>query len=183
MALETLRRVRGLVLLGLAIALIIAGAYLIVPIPGSPVPVVLQNLFVVAAGMLLGPVRGGLAVAIYLLMGAVGLPVFSGGGGGLGHLAGPTGGYLVGFPAAALAAGTICRGTPRPSRDVLGAVVGMLMVYLVGVPRLKAVLDISWGAALTVGFFPFLIGDALKAAAAVGAVRLARRALPEIEVS
>ena len=183
MPLETLRRVRGLVLLGLVISLIIAGAYLIIPIPGSPVPVVLQNLFVVAAGMLLGPVKGGLAVAIYLLMGAIGLPVFSGGGGGLGHLAGPTGGYLVGFLAAALAAGTICRGTPRPSRDLLGAVVGMLFVYLVGAPRLKAVLDISWGAALTAGFFPFLIGDALKAAAAVGAVRLARRVLPETEVS
>lgn len=183
MPLKTLRRVRGLVLLGLVISLIIAGAYLIIPIPGSPVPVVLQNLFVVAAGMLLGPVRGGLAVAIYLLMGAIGLPVFSGGGGGLGHLAGPTGGYLLGFLFAAVAAGALSRGKPRLFRDVVAAVVGMLVVYVVGVPRLKTVLDVSWGAALSVGFFPFLIGDALKAAAAVGAVRLARRVLPETEVS
>lgn len=183
MALETLHRVRGLVLLGLMISLIIAGAYLLVPIPGSPVPVVLQNFFVVVGGMLLGPVRGGLAVAIYLLMGAIGLPVFSGGGGGLGHLAGPTGGYLVGFLLAAVAAGAVSRGTPRLYRDILGAVVGMLSVYLVGVPRLKAVLDITWGVALSAGFFPFLVGDAIKTAAAVGAVRLARRVLPETEVS
>ncbi len=91
MANPTLRRVRGLVLIGFAIALITAGAYLVLPIPGSPVPVVLQNFFVVATAMLLGPVRGGAAVIIYLLMGAVGLPVFAGGAAGLGHLAGPTG--------------------------------------------------------------------------------------------
>jgi biotin transport system substrate-specific component len=182
MPVDTLRRVRGLVLVGLAIALVIAGAYLIIPIPGSPVPVVLQNLFVVAAGMLLGPVKGGIAVAIYLMMGAIGLPVFSGGGGGLGHLAGPTGGYLFGFLLAAVVSGTISRGAPSAFRDALAAVTGMLIVYLVGVPRLKAVLDLSWGAALTAGALPFLVGDAIKAAAAVGAVRLARRALPETEV-
>ena len=182
MALDTLQRVRGLVLIGLSIALIIAGAYIIIPIPGSPVPVVLQNLFVVASGLLLGPIKGGVAVLIYLLMGAIGLPVFSGGGAGLAHLAGPTGGYLLGFVAAAVVAGGISGRHPSLRRDSVAAVLGMIAVYLFGVPRLKVVLDMSWSAALAAGFLPFLIGDAVKVIAAVAAVRVARRALPESEV-
>jgi biotin transport system substrate-specific component len=167
--------------MGLTIALIIAGAYIIIPIPGSPVPVVLQNLFVVAAGLLLGPIKGGLAVLIYLLMGAIGLPVFSGGGAGLAHLAGPTGGYLLGFVAAAVIAGALSGRNPPLWRDLVAAILGMLVVYLFGVPRLKMVLDMSWSAALAAGFVPFLLGDAIKAVAAVAAVRLARRALPDSE--
>jgi biotin transport system substrate-specific component len=82
-----------------------AGAYIAVPLPVSPVPVVLQNLFVLLAGLLL-PLRWAVAsVALYLALGAIGLPVFSAARGGLAHFVGPTGGYLVGFlPAAAVCA-------------------------------------------------------------------------------
>lgn len=72
-----------------------AGAYLAIPI--GPVPIVLQNLFILLAGLLLGSRWGLASVRVYLLTGALGLPVFAGGLGGIGRLVGPTGGYLVGF--------------------------------------------------------------------------------------
>ena len=90
-------------------ALTAVGAYIAIPI--GPVPIVLQNLFVYLMGLLLG-LRWGLAgIGVYLLAGAVGLPVFSGGRGGLGHLIGPTGGYLVGFVPAVAVVGFITEKT------------------------------------------------------------------------
>ena len=76
-------------------ALTAVGAYIAIPI--GPVPIVLQNLFVYLTGLLLGSRWGLMGIAAYLLAGAVGLPVFAGGKGGIGHLVGPTGGYLLGF--------------------------------------------------------------------------------------
>ena len=183
MAQELVSRVRYLVLIALAVALIIAGAYLMVPIPGSPVPVVLQNLFVVVAGMVLGPLKGTAAVAIYLAMGALGLPVLSGGSGGIAHFAGPTGGYLIGFLAATLLSGVIARGRPTMWRDACAAIAGMVVIYILGVPWLKTVLDLSWPGAAAAGLFPFLFGDAVKVFAAVGTARLARRTLGEQEAT
>ena len=178
---ELISRVRYLVLVALAVALIIAGAYLIVPIPGSPVPVVLQNLFVVVAGMVLGPVRGTAAVGLYLAMGAAGLPVLAGGSGGIAYFAGPTGGYLIGFLAAALFSGVVARGRPGVVRDTIAAVAGMVVIYLFGVPWLKTVLDLSWPGAAAAGLFPFLFGDAVKVVVAVATARLARGVLREQE--
>ena len=88
-------------------ALITVGAYLSFPLPGSPVPVVVQNFFVIVAGMLLGPRHGVAAVAVYLVLGAVGFPVFSGGSGGVAHLVGPTGGYLLGYLPAVFVSGAL----------------------------------------------------------------------------
>src|SRR6056297_2752500 len=79
----------------LLVALISAGAFISVPIPGSPVPIVLQNMFVILAGLVLPAGWAALTVGVYLLLGAVGLPVFAGATGGLAHLAGPTGGFLM----------------------------------------------------------------------------------------
>jgi biotin transport system substrate-specific component len=76
-------------------ALIAAGAYMALPI--GPVPIVLQNLFVFLSGLLLGPRWGVASIGVYLMAGALGLPVFAGGVGGIGRFAGPTGGYLLGY--------------------------------------------------------------------------------------
>jgi biotin transport system substrate-specific component len=81
------------------------GAYIMIPLP--PVPITLQTLFVVLAGALLGGRLGALSQVVYLLLGIIGLPVFHGGKGGLGILLGPTGGYLVGFIAAAYVVGKL----------------------------------------------------------------------------
>src|SRR5512133_1411896 len=96
---DRLAATHRLVWTALLAACIAAGAWLQLPI--GPVPVTLQPLFIVLAGFLLGPARGAAAVALYVLAGVLGMPVFAGGKAGLGVLLGPTGGYLVGFILAA----------------------------------------------------------------------------------
>ena len=104
--------------------------------------------------------------------GAVGLPVFSGGGGGLGHLAGPTGGYLIGYLPAVVLIGWIGRGVML--FDVLALLIGTCVIYACGVFWLVAVRGNPPAAALSMGVLPFLPGDALKVAAALSISRLAR---------
>jgi biotin transport system substrate-specific component len=142
------------------------------------VPIVLQNLFALLSGLVLGPALGGAAVAVYLVAGAIGAPVFAGASGGFVHLLGPTGGFLYGYLLAAVGAGLIA-GYPTTEvktpvwRIILAAVVGALIVYVPGLLQLKAVLALPWGGAFAAGFLPFLPGDAIKAAVAViAAIRL-----------
>jgi len=160
-------------------ALITVGAYLSFPLPGSPVPVVVQNFFVIAAGMLLGPRHGVAAVVVYLVLGAVGFPVFSGGSGGVAHLVGPTGGYLFGYLPAVFAAGALVGRDAQAglARVAAAAGLGFGLVYLCGVPVLMLVTGLGLGPALAVGFLPFLPGDILKA---VAAVLLYRRVAPRL---
>lgn len=147
-------------------ALIAAGAFLAIPI--GPVPIVMQNLFVMLAGLLLGGRWGLISTCIYLLAGAFGLPVFAGGTGGIGKFAGPTGGYLLGFAAAAFLIGMISEKTGgRVVYDVFAMILGTLVIYAFGVSWLKVVTGMSFSKAVSVGMLPFLIGDGLKIAAAI----------------
>jgi biotin transport system substrate-specific component len=151
-------------------ALIAAGTFISIPLPFSPVPVVLQNLFALLSGLILGPLLGGLAAGLYLLAGALGAPVFAGASGGVAHFFSPSGGYLFGYLLASISAGLIAgnprRGTPR-GRLIPAVVLGLLVVYVPGVLRLQAVLGSSWETALAAGLLPFLPGDAVKGIAAV----------------
>ena len=156
---------RRLVLPALFAALISAGAIISSPLPGSPVPIVLQNFMVVLAGLLLGPVGGGLSVLLFLLLGALGFPVFSGGHGGLAWLAGPTGGYLAGYLVAAVVSG-LCSRFRSPAMTALGSALGFLLILAIGVFRLKALRGSEWSVALAGGLLPFLPGDAFKAVVA-----------------
>jgi len=156
-------------------ALISVGAYLHIPIPLGPVPIVLQNLFVFLAGLLLGGRWGLISVGIYLLVGAIGLPVFVGGKGGLAHFLGPTGGYLFGFAACALVIGFLTERLRNIAfKDVIAVAIGALVVYLLGVPWLRAVTGMPWEKAFLVGMLPFLPGDVFKAAAAILLARAIR---------
>jgi biotin transport system substrate-specific component len=162
------KQLQLIVYASLMAALIAVGAYLQIPLPVGPVPLVLQNLFVLLAGLLLGSRWGLASVGIYLLVGAIGLPVFVGGKGGLAHFLGPTGGYLLGFAACALVTGFLTENSQSSTvRDVLAVLLGSLMIYFLGVPWLKLVTGMSWEKAVMVGMLPFLPGDAIKAAAAV----------------
>jgi biotin transport system substrate-specific component len=157
---------RPMVYASLFAALMAAGAYLAIPI--GPVPVVLQNMFVFLAGLLLGSRWGLASVAVYLLAGACGLPVFAGGTGGLGRFAGPTGGFLLGYlPVVALIGRLTERRRAGIATDALAMAAGALVLYACGVPWLKLVTGMPFGKALAVGMLPFLLGDALKIAAAV----------------
>lgn len=156
-------------------ALIAVGAYVHIPLPISPVPIVLQNLFVLLAGLLLGARWALTAMGIYLLVGAIGIPVFSGGKGGLAHFMSPTGGYLIGFAVCAGGVGFISeKFGRRASTDILAVILGSLLVYVFGVPWLKMVADMSWQKAVVAGMLPFLPGDAIKAAAAILLARAIR---------
>lgn len=173
---DTSTSLRSMVYASLMAALIAVGAFLAIPI--GPVPIVLQNLFVLLAGLLLGSRWSVASVALYLLAGACGLPVFAGGGGGLGHLIGPSGGYLWGFLPAAWVVGLVAdRAKGKTQLEVAAMIIGSLMIYALGVPWLEVVLGIGFKKALAVGMYPFLIGDALKIAAAVPIARSLRPVL------
>jgi biotin transport system substrate-specific component len=146
-------------------ALTAAGAYMFVPI--GPVPIVLQNMFVLLAGLLLGSRWGLASVGLYLLAGICGLPVFAGGAGGIGRILGPTGGFLLGYLPVVFLVGFISeRLPPRSGWDVVAMTAGTAVLYACGVTWLKAVTGLSFAKALAVGMYPFLAGDGLKIAAA-----------------
>ena len=139
-----------------------------IAIPGA-VPFTLQTFAVFTAVELLGARRGFWAVASYLLMGAAGLPVFSGMAGGAGILLGQTGGYLWGF----LLVPLLCRGVTalaghgKPAR-ITGMLLGMAACYAVGTAWFVFVNGgVGWGGALAVCVLPFLIPDAVKLVLAV----------------
>ena len=154
-------------------ALMAVGAYMVLPI--GPVPVVMQNLFVFLAGLILGGRWGLASVGIYLLAGAVGLPVFAGGTGGVGRFFGPTGGYLIGYLPAVFLIGWIAAKTgQRPVGDILAMLCGTVVLYACGLVWLKLLTGLPWPKALAVGMLPFLPGDALKIAVAVPIARALR---------
>ncbi len=147
-------------------ALIAAGAYLALPI--GPVPIVLQNLFVFLSGLLLGSRWGVASVGVYLMAGALGLPVFAGGVGGIGRFAGPTGGYLLGYLPAVYVIGWISKKSKgRAAVDVLAMVCGSIIIYACGVSWLKILSGLTLAKTLAVGMYPFILGDGVKIAAAV----------------
>jgi len=157
-------------------ALIAAGAFISIPV--GPVPIVLQNMFVLMAALVLGPRWGLGAILLYLFMGACGFPVFSGGTGGLGRLFGPTGGYLLGYiPAVTVTAVLAKTLGHRPINDALAMVVGSLLVYGAGVPWLKFATGMPWDKTLALGLFPFIIGDIIKIAAGTWAAGVMRRVM------
>jgi biotin transport system substrate-specific component len=161
----------SLSLVALFAALTAAGAFISIPLPFSPVPVVLQNMFTFLSGMLLGPIMGGAATAVYLMIGALGAPVFAGAKGGFAVLLGPTGGYLLGYLLAAITAGFIA-GSPRREegtnwvRIILAALAGILVIYIPGLLRLNMVMNGNWAKTLSAGFIPFIMGDLVKGAVA-----------------
>lgn len=156
-------------------ALMILGASVIIALfapisihlPFTPVPIATQVHVILLLAVLMGSKRSALAVMTYLAQGAVGLPVFAGGKGGILCLAGPTGGYLLGYVAAAYVTGLLIE---RSSRKTLGSAlmamgVGNLIIYLFGLGWLSQFVGLS--SAFTLGMLPFLFGDALKLLAGV----------------
>lgn len=163
-----------MVMASLFAALTAVGALIAMPI--GPVPIVLQNFFVMLMGLLLGPRWGLAGVGAYLLAGALGLPVFAGGAGGLARFAGPTGGYLVGYlPCVALIGWISRQGRGHRVIDALAMVCGTAALYACGVSWLKLVTGMAWGQALALGAVPFIPGDIAKIIAAVLLVKSLRQ--------
>jgi len=138
-----------------------------VPIPGTPVPVTGQTFAVLLVGTVLGARRGFAAMALYALAGVAGVPWFVGGTSGA---AGASFGYILGFAVAAPIVGALARrgGDRTPLRTAGVMALGDLSLYAIGVPYLALALHVGLGKALALGFVPFLIGDAVKIALAMG---------------
>jgi biotin transport system substrate-specific component len=171
-----IEKLRWMVLASLMAALTAVGAYILVPI--GPVPIVLSTLFVLLSGLLLGSRWGLGSMALYLMVGAIGMPVFSGGRGGLAHFLGPTGGYLFGYVFASWLTGLIAeRSRGILIFEILSVFIGSLAIYSLGLPWLKMVTQISWTKTFMVGMVPFLIGDGVKASVAIVLARAVRPVL------
>lgn len=145
---------------------IVLSAYVEIPVPGSPVPITGQTFGVMLVAMALGRIRATAVVTGYLLEGAIGLPVFAGGAAGIGHLMGPTGGYLIGFIPAAYITGWLAdRGWDRSFLfSALAMAIGHAIVFLCGLAQLS--LFVPLATVFTVGLYPFIPGTFLKIAVA-----------------
>ena len=167
------------------VILVVAGSLLLtlsakLQVPFWPVPMTMQTYVVLVLGMALGPRLGSAAVALYLVEGALGLPVFSGTperGIGLAYMIGPTGGYLAGFLVAAALVGIMsARGMDRrPLGALLAAVAGMAVIYLLGLAWLGHLIGVE--KAIQFGAAPFVLGDALKILLVMATLPLAWKAL------
>ncbi|MCL5068378.1 MAG: biotin transporter BioY [Thaumarchaeota archaeon] len=164
-------RTRLLTVSSLFACIISISSIINIPIPG-PVPITLQVFAVFLTTMVLGPKAGTLACSIYLLFGALGLPVYAGMTSGLTILLGPTGGYLLGFVAGSFVGGLACRKRASSKRNdlvrlCLSAIATLIVIYLIGALWLSLYLGLSLNYALLVGVAPFVPIDALKAVFAV----------------
>ena len=134
-----------------------------IPLPFSPVPISLTNFAIFLAIFVLGMKSGTISFIIYLLLGAVGVPVFSSFRGGFQVLAGPTGGYLIGFIFLALIMGFALDHFDRKLvPTIIGMIIGMAVCYAFGTVWLAKLLSLSFKEGLMMGVIPYLAGDAAK---------------------
>ncbi|MGO2749659.1 MAG: biotin transporter BioY [Pseudoclavibacter sp.] len=140
---------------------LIAAGFIVIPLPFTPVPVSLATFAVLLTGASLGPARAAASAGLYLVLGALGAPIFADGASGVLF---PSFGYIVGYVLAAVAVGALARRrADRHVASTVGAsVLGTLLVYAAGVPWLAFSLGVDFGTALALGVVPFLIGDAIK---------------------
>lgn len=170
-------RVAGTVILGTAF--LSACAHVAIPLWFTPVPLTVQPFGVLLLALLLGPRLAAGTAAAYLLEGALGLPVFAPAAvplTGLAHLLGPTGGYLLAYPAAALLIGTLRQRLGNSfSMTLLTAAAGDLLILVCGALWLAVSTHASLTAIISLAILPFLPGDALKVSAAAALARGGRR--------
>jgi len=150
-------------LVALFAALTAIGAWIRIPI--QPVPITFQVFFTLLAGAILGAWLGALSQLIYILLGCIGLPVFAGGSSGLGVVFGPTGGYLFGFVIGAYLIGRMVgiRQNPGYLWFLASMLLGVALIYLLGMIQLMMVTRMTLQKALAVGVLPFVGIDLIKA--------------------
>ena len=165
--------IRSLVFTALFAALFIVMSLQQMKLTASPIPFTFQTLGVIIAGIFLKPKQAFLSIFAVVVLGAIGLPVF-GGKGGLSHILGGTGGYIVAFPFCALLISLIVdKWFSKPNHKsiantiilyILFILASIVFVYAIGVPWMMVALDFSISKALAVGCYPFIPGDLIKAA-------------------
>ena len=158
---RTIPRTRTMALIAIMAAITCVLGPLSIPI--GPVPISFTNLAIYITVIILGTKNGTISYLIYLLIGLVGLPVFSNFTGGPGKLFGPTGGYLIGFIAMAVITGIFVeKSKGHYVFSIIGMVLGTLVTYLLGTLWLGYQLNLSFPQALSAGVIPFIPGDLIK---------------------
>ncbi|NLS44916.1 MAG: biotin transporter BioY [Firmicutes bacterium] len=154
-------------------ALMCVFAYVFLQLPISPAPISAQTFGVMLTGLILKPKSAALSQGLYLLLGSLGLPVFSGGTSGIGILVGPRGGYLWGFVIGAYVTAAIIQKAEENNKPISWTILalaslvgGIILVYITGVLQLAIISDLPLITALEIGTLPFIPGDLAKAAIA-----------------
>ncbi len=181
------RKASDAVLISLFCALTVVGAFVKIPIPH--IPLTLQTLMVMLAGLVLGSRRGALSQILYLVLGLIGLPIFAQGGGPA-YILQPSFGFLLGFCAGAYAIGTIVEMGSKltTSRTFLALIVGQAVIYLLGISyfyfNVNFILNkpMSFSTVLKIGFLVFLPGDILKTAIAALVVMPIRQRFSSLSI-
>ena len=164
--------------MGLMAALLCASSYIVIPLPFTAVSITAQTMVVNLIGMILGPADTTAVFLVWILLGAAGAPVFSGGSGGVWILLGPGGGYIAGFFAAAVLISLFCRsvkGIGKQTAFLIGA--GIPVIYLFGAVWMKISLGLSLPAVMVQAVLPFIPLDVAKCLGAAALARTLRRAI------
>ncbi len=159
----TTSKVQEMTKMALCVALLAVAAYISFPLPFTPAMVTGLTVAVNLVAFILPPKQALIVMIIYVLLGAVGVPVFVGGTAGLGKIFGPTGGFIIGFVVAAFVM-SLLRGNSCNYKKMLllGIAVGMPIIYVGGCISMYAVAGMSVWKTLIIAVFPFIIGDVLK---------------------
>ncbi len=161
---KTILRALGVIFFVLTITL---SAFVRIPLPFTPVPLTLQTFFVLLSGAFLGIRLGVFTQIVYILLGVIGIPVFTGTLTGLVYLTGPTAGYLFGFMVATIFVASLIKYAKNNLFLIIAIFcIADLLLLLCGSTWLKISLHLNWARSLFIGFIPFLIGDILKASLA-----------------
>ena len=157
------------------------GAFVRIPLPFTPVPITLQTFFVLISGALLGWRMAGVVQLSYIILGVLGLPIFTGAASGVLYLFGPTAGYLIGFIVAVLFIGSSVRFAKNSPLLVFSLFcVADFILLLCGTVWLKVIAGLSFDQAVFMGFLPFVPGDLIKAAAATAVFSGLRSRMKEV---
>ena len=161
---KSINNLKPLVFAALFAALLAAVAPFKIPLGFTPVPITLQTLVVLLSGAMLGPYYGALSMILYVVVGALGLPVFAGGSSGIGALLGPTGGYLFSYFIAAFAIGKILqmRKAPKYLDYAMAMLAGTIIIYTLGAGWGMVVTGLGLAAIMIGWVLPFIIGDGIK---------------------
>lgn len=157
---------KKMILYALFAALTAICSMILIPLPFTPVPINLATLSVFLAGGLLGSKGGAISQIVYVILGAIGLPVFAGFNGGFGVITGPTGGYIIGYVAAAWLTGFMIEKLGQGYyKSIISMIIGLAACYTLGTLWFMYITSTGLAAALMMCVVPFLIGDGIKIAA------------------
>ncbi|NFA61030.1 biotin transporter BioY [Clostridium sporogenes] len=160
--------IRDMVYSALFATIIAVSSYITIPLPISPVPITAQGLAVMLAGCVLTPVQAALSMVTFLFMGAIGIPVFSGGTSGIGVILGKTGGYLIGYLIGVIIISLLVRKNKSLVSMLIACFIGgIVVVHILGSAWLGQVTSIGIKKAFLLGSAPFIPGDIIKAVVAV----------------